>query len=177
MTSIQKLYLDTCIISNFIANSIDESELTAIAELANSPKFEFVTSNYLKEEVFATKEERVRNRLIFTASLLKKIQYIPEVRMIPPIFGARRLGRGTFGGPVFDINLKYQELQTIFDLADAKHIFQCHSNDCNVFLTFDYSTILSKRERFYEIQRKWGTNLLLMMPSEYLKYVQPTSLY
>ena len=154
-----KLYLDTCIISGIAKSDISDLELNTLTDLLKDfrlNKVDMVTSQIAKQEI-----EKIPEQYRFQHSETYKT--LTEIPLSSSTFSPFS---GPFGGP-FDRNRlpvkELKELQSLLkDKDDAKHIYQAFRNKVNYFLTVDASTILNRAKEIFEI-----CGVSVMLPSEY----------
>jgi hypothetical protein len=158
--SIEKIYLDTCLISglaNYDLKSEEQEALKDIFNLYKQKEIQLVSSDKAKEELEKIpKEWRAKHIEIY--DLLDNLPTIPEKRVQDII------GGGFIPFPREDTNLR--TLKKILSPKDAEHVFQASSHKCSYFLTVDERTILKHAD---EINNLVGIEALL--PSQLLRRI------
>ena len=164
------IYLDTCLVSGLFKQDLqppdEQSALMDILLLHKSGEVRLVTSEETRKELDRIPEEYRAAHYAFY-NLLSDVPYA----WIYPIFHP-------YLSPA-DINNvmalwrppEYLKLKEILpDETDVVHVFQAIRNSCDVFLTTDRKTILSKRAAVEEI-----FPIKLLSPVKFLKQRSPAS--
>lgn len=124
---------------------ITEDQAHALLAICNA-SVELVTSKKMLNEVLESSELAQRAILTLVATLAAKLPF-QEIQFT---YGGSGLGSGHLGamrlggGGYVVQDALLGQLQTIFESADAEHIYQATKGGCSYFLTLDASTILNR---------------------------------
>lgn len=135
-----RVYLDTNIFSRFTDLKISDDTALAYRKLSNMPGLSLVTSAKTKQEMEATPNDTRASVLLLLFSAFSKVPWTIAKRS------------GSFNSVGFNVcafnsswvHPMLRQLQSLFDPADAEHIFQAAQSGCDYFLTLDEKTVLSK---------------------------------
>ncbi len=156
-----KVYVDTCILSNLLdyACSMDfgsfQDDMTALDKVCNMDFVELVTTEKTLDEIIRTQDDTRRTSLKVLFKIMTKISSAQLLSFQPLGFNRMPFNRGGFNLPDREEeDPLFSQLKSIFDEADAEHIFQAVKRKCEFFLTVDRKTILNrvgnKREKVGE---------------------------
>ena len=143
-----KVYIDNCVFSKLLRNTInDKEQLKALEKIYDCDYIDLFVSEEIFKEFVKTKEDNIRIALKLFYKLIKKI---PNANIIKFEGGLSF----PFSFPInFGIAVKdkiFLRLKKIFKNGDEVHINNAIKADCKYFLTLDYKTILNtiKKDRF-----------------------------
>ena len=134
-------YLDTCVISGYVKNELKANEQVAMEKVMaayTSGKIDLLRSAIVEQEIAAI-PDRYRTP---HHELLSQFIAIP----VPSVGGLTR--SGGFGAKANPARMLMQRLIRILpDENDQRHIFVAAQNRIRFFITVDFRTILSRRDR------------------------------
>jgi len=142
-----KVYIDNCVFSKLLRNTIDDKEqLKALEKIYDCDYINLVVSEEIFKEFIKTKEDNIRIALKLFYKLIKKIPNANIIRFEGGWSFPWKYPKN-FGTAVKD--KIFLRLKKIFKNGDEVHIYNAIKADCKYFLTFDYETILDtiKKDR------------------------------
>ena len=160
MKALLKVYGDT----NTLLGNVVAEELTTLKDLWADERLTWFTSHLVLHEAMNTKDENKRNKLVDehkTRKLLSKDEKMVGFNALTDPSG------GFIGSPIFsdvqDENLRAELMEHGLNQRDAEHITQAVCNNCDVFLTRDVKTIISRHRAWLE--ERFPT-MRILRPSE-----------
>ncbi|MDD4290054.1 MAG: hypothetical protein PHH83_02130 [Patescibacteria group bacterium] len=157
-----KVYLDTCILGMTLDETIKQEDSSPLKRIFENKKeiIEPYTSEKTKEEMSKHANNSKKDYLHFIISFFDVIPEENYIHTIGGSIGSLSLGSAPLGCGIEEDDPLFAKLKNIFDLDDAKHIFQAIKSEAKYFLTTDSKTILSRRKEF----NKLGFKIKLVSP-------------
>lgn len=164
-----KVYVDNCVFSKLLRNTInDEEQLKALEKICDCDYIELFASEEILKEFVKTKENNIRIALKMYYKLINKIPNANIIRFegglsFPWSFPI------SFGTAVEDEI--FSRLKKIFKNGDEVHIYNAIKADCKYFLTLDYKTILDtiKKDRILAEIKEICSDLEFVDPKKLLE--------
>jgi len=162
-----KVYIDNCVFSKLLRNTInDKEQLKALEKIYDCDYIDLVVSEEIFKEFVKTKEDNIRIALKLFYKLIKKIDTANIIRF-----------EGGFSVPFsFPFNVGkvvkdeiFLRLKKIFKNGDEAHIYNAIKADCKYFLTLDRKTILN-------IIKKDSVSIVLKEACPDMQFVDPKTL-
>jgi len=167
----KKIYADTNLVSRlsdaFYGNDpqISDDVAAALLKICNCD-VEIVTSKEMLDEVLKTVNLKQRALLVLLATLAAKVPFSRVSFLTPTPWGGAAWGSVPWAGITEKTDPRLVQLCGIFDPADARHIFQASTNQCDYFLTFDRKTILSRASKHSEVMEDLCPDMKFVSPEE-----------
>ena len=144
---------------------ISDDVAAALLKICNCD-VEIVTSKEMLDEVLKTTKLKQRALLVFLATLAAKVPFSGASFLTPTPWGSAAWGSIPWAGITETTDPRLVQLCDIFDLADARHIFQASTNQCDYFLTLDRRTILGPASEQSKVLEGLCPDMKFVSPEE-----------